>query len=338
MNTPQTPVTPVKQSTVVIAGFEIIVVLLSDGRVAAAFRMFCDMLGLAYTSQARKIQTHRTIGDSLILAYIETDGGKQEANVIIAEAIPIWLAGIYPNKVAPEAREILRICQLDAVRTIRQKFFLEVNVELGQASPKEEPAQAVPPKEEPDTLPPPEMLLFPPLGDEKRYAYQEYMIWAHDGLERHVRDIDACLMTLSKQMAQMGQVVNQHAEMLDEHQKVLRQLKEALEQHLQHQHARPDGSSDEMNALAQQVKQLGEQVNALVARVTRMEAPNPLTAEHQVEVRTLLRVLEHQTGQSASAIERELAAAFSVEAISQLAEASWGEIAAWLHQRLGWAV
>lgn len=42
------------------------------------------------------------------------------------------------------------------------------------------------------------------------------------------------------------------------------------------------------------------------------------------------------TEQPASAVERELAAAFGVEAISQLSEATWGEIAAWLRQRLGW--
>ncbi len=207
MKASRTPVTPVKQSTVIIAGFEIIVVLLADGRVAAAFRMFCDMLGLDDTGQVRRVQSHRTIGDSLILAYIETTTGIKEANVIIAEAIPIWLAGIYPNKVSPEAREILRICQLDAVRTIRQKFFLEVKAELAQAAPKEEPAQAVPPKEEPESgaLPPP----------EEEESYWEHMAAGYIGLEQEMRE----LATLKKQVkADRGQIIElfrQHKKRLD---------------------------------------------------------------------------------------------------------------------------
>jgi hypothetical protein len=278
MKTSQTPLTPVAQSTVTIAGYEIIVVLLPGGQVAAAFRMFCEMLRLNYSSQLRKVRAHHTIGTLLLSAYIETSGGKQEANVIIAEAIPIWLAEIHETKVSPEAEEILRICQLDAVRTIRQKFFLEVAAEAEQTlPPKEEPAQAVPPREEPESaaLPPP----------EEEYSYWDHMAAAQIGLEQEIRE----LVAFKKQVnAQMGQIIE-----------VVRQLTE---------------------------------------RVDRLEAGIPLTAVHQAQLQVLIRAWAHQSGQSTSAIEGELAGAFRVETISQLTEAAWSEMMAGFQERLGWSV
>jgi chromosome segregation ATPase len=137
------------------------------------------------------------------------------------------------------------------------------------------------------------------------------MYLAHDGLERHLRAIDARLLTLTKQMAEVRQVLNQHAAILNEHLEALMQHKAALEQHR-------------------------EELRALATRVTNLEAARSLTLEHQVEVRTWMRALAHQTGQPTPALERELAAALGVETISQLTEAVWDEVAAWFHQRLGW--
>jgi hypothetical protein len=105
---------------------------------------------------------------------------------------------------------------------------------------------------------------------------------------------------------------------LKEHFATLLQHKEMLEQQagILHQHA--------------------EQLRALTLQVERLKAPSPLTAEHLGELHVRLLALEHQTGQPASTLERELASTFGGETISQLSEAAWGEITAWFQQRLGW--
>ncbi len=302
MRASQSPVIPVKQSTVIIAGFEIIVVLLADGRVAAAFRMFCEMLHLDYSTQVQKVRAHRTIGDCLISAFIETVQGKQEANVIIAEAIPIWLAGIHPNRVSPEARKILDICQLDAVRTIRQKFFLEVEAESGQTlPPKEEPAQTLPPKEEPaQAVPPkeePEPAALPP--EEESSTYWDHMALGQIGLEQEVREL---LKFVRQAKADREQII----ELFQRHQKRLDRLE--------------------------------AQVEALTEQVKHLSAGTLLTAVHQAQLQVLIRAWEFKSGQPASAIEQELAAAFGVETVSQITEAAWGEMMAGFRDRLGWSV
>jgi hypothetical protein len=336
METTRTAITPVKQAFVEIAGHTVLAFLLPDGRIAAAFRMICNILGISHRTQVRSVQANPTIADLLLLVKIEIVGTPQEMNVIIAEAIPMWLASIHESKVAPEARETLEEFQRVAVQTLRAFFFPEEKTRQQSAPPREEAQRAAPPQPEPAALPEPDPLAFPPLGDEARYAYWEDMVGAHAGLERHLRAIDALLAQHSTQLAETRQTVNQHAALLEEHLKALMQHREALAQHreqLRALKARADGGSDEVNALAEQVRQLEARVSGLAAR---LELPSPLTAEHLGEARGLVQALAHQTGQPASALERELAAAFGVKTLHQLSEAAWSEIAAWLRERLGW--
>jgi hypothetical protein len=78
-----------------------VVVRLSNDNVGAPLRDFCEMLGLHYSTQVQKVQRHPAIYDKLVLVLLKTSGGPQEANVIIAEAIPIWLTSMHISRVAP---------------------------------------------------------------------------------------------------------------------------------------------------------------------------------------------------------------------------------------------
>jgi hypothetical protein len=257
MKASQAPVMPIKQAMVSIAGHVILAVLFADNSIGAAFHMICDLIGVDRRGQTRKVQADPAIYDSLILTTIQT-------NVIIAEAIPIWLKGIQPGRVSPAARETLIEFQRVAVQTLRAFFFPETREQPQAAPPKEEPKQSVPPPLLPERPP------FPGLGDEERYAYQSHMFLAHDGLERHLRDIDTRLLTLTEQMAETRRVVNQHAAILDQHLEALVQHKEVLEQQrrqLDTLEAQTDGYGDQVNSLAAQVRQLEARVRALAARL-----------------------------------------------------------------------
>ncbi|HEY7419092.1 MAG TPA: phage antirepressor N-terminal domain-containing protein, partial [Ktedonobacteraceae bacterium] len=237
MRTSPTLIIPARQAMVRIAGYEVLSICTANGSVAAGVRMICDLLGVARPPQMHKLQVDPDFRDSLILARVEIAGKQRVAYFIIAEFIPLWLKGIHPSKVAPEARETLQEFRNVAVQTLRAFFFPEAKAQQQSAPPKDEPEQS--------TLPPPEPEPFPPLGDEARYAYQDHMYLAHDGLERHLRAIDARLLTLTRQMAEVRQVLNQHAAILNEHLEALIQHKEALEQH-----------REELRALATRVTNL----------------------------------------------------------------------------------
>src|SRR5262249_37168640 len=91
-----------------------------------------------------KLQTDPDFRDCLILAKVEIAGKKRVAYFIIAEFIPLWLKGIHPSKVAPEARETLAEFRSVAVQTLRAFFFPESKAQQQSAAPKQEPAQALP--------------------------------------------------------------------------------------------------------------------------------------------------------------------------------------------------
>jgi hypothetical protein len=147
METTRTPITPVRQAFVEIAGHRVLAFVLPSGQIAAAFRMICNMLGVDHRRQVRRVQADSAIAEHLLLVKVEIVGATQEMNVIVAEAIPLWLASIHESKVAPEARETLAEFQRVAVETLRAFFFPET---------REPPKHSAPPKPEAQPLPPPE--------------------------------------------------------------------------------------------------------------------------------------------------------------------------------------
>lgn len=157
------------------------------------------------------------------------------------------------------------------------------------------------PKEEPaQTVPPKEE---PESGalppPEEEESYWEHMAAGYIGLEQEMRE----LATLKKQTkADRGQIIE-----------LFRQHKKRLD-HLE------------------------AQVDGLTVQVQRLSVGTPLTAEHQGRLYVLVRAWADKSGQDVSTIERELAAAFGVETLSQLTEAAWNEIAAGFQERLGWSL
>jgi hypothetical protein len=266
METSKTPVKPIKQAVVNIAGHDVLATLFEKNLIGASIRMICDLLGIDHRRQIRKMRANRATHDKIVLAIVDTAGGPQETNVIIAEAIPLWLNGIEPSRVKPEARETLEEFQRVAVQTLRAFFFPETREQQHSAPPKSEP--------EPAALPPPPQ---PPLSG---------LDYLHIGIDS------------------IGQKEAEQDARLDRHEKRIAMIIE-------------------------EVDRIGEQV-------TDLAETGPLSWEHQIELRTRLQALEHQTGQPTGVLKRELAATFDVPVIEQLPEARWGQIAEWFQQRLGW--
>jgi uncharacterized protein involved in exopolysaccharide biosynthesis len=152
---------------------------------------------------------------------------------------------------------------------------------------------------------------MPPRDDEAAEYWQE-LARGHRGMELKEREQDTLLRQVEAELARHHQQFIEHAKVINQH-------------------------SDAVDMFIRWQKQTIQRLEALEGQVSRLSGSGFLTPEHQAELRTLLRALAHQTQQPQSEIEKVVAAAFGVDAPGQLPEAKWGEIAAWLSQRLGWA-
>src|SRR5689334_3252186 len=95
---------PIEQANIIFYDQEIVAVRLPDGRIAAALASMCDALRLLTRGQARRIRADPIIADHLLPARVETAGGPQTMDVLVAWAIPKWLTGIRLGMVALEKR------------------------------------------------------------------------------------------------------------------------------------------------------------------------------------------------------------------------------------------
>jgi P22_AR N-terminal domain len=83
-----------------------------DGHVWVALKPMCDTLGIDHATQLRKLQRRSWAG--IGQRPTPSAGGIQQATVITAETVPMWLATIDENRVAEDARLKLIAYQREA--------------------------------------------------------------------------------------------------------------------------------------------------------------------------------------------------------------------------------
>lgn len=137
------PIIPVAQDLVPFEQTTLLGVRLPDNRVAALFSLLCESLHLDRSGQVRRIKADPAIADCLIPARIETPGGPQVLNVLIAGAIPKWLSGIRLGKVAPELRPFLLALQREAADVLYRHFF---KIDAGEKTSPPSSQTAEPPR------------------------------------------------------------------------------------------------------------------------------------------------------------------------------------------------
>lgn len=136
------PLDPLQQATITISGCDLQAVLLPDGQPAIVFAELCKALEVESSSQARHIRAHPVIAEALASARLETAGGSQVANVLIAWGIPLWLTGIRLASVKPKARPRLIAFQKDVIRALYRHFFSPTTA-IPEPAPQLSPWEAV---------------------------------------------------------------------------------------------------------------------------------------------------------------------------------------------------
>lgn len=114
---------PVEQKTVVFYGDELIAIRADDGQIYVSFRHLCNALGLDRASQVQRIKRHEILNEGYEGdAIMASPGGQQRAGVLVADLVPLWLAGIDTKRVKPEIKDKLRRYQREAAKVLWEAF------------------------------------------------------------------------------------------------------------------------------------------------------------------------------------------------------------------------
>lgn len=109
-------------------GDELIAVQQPDGTVYVHFGRICDNLGLARSSQVRKVSAHSVLQQGLESLPIETEGGLQTVQCLRVDLLPLWMAGLHARRVKEPLRPKLERYQLEAAQVLWQAFKNQISI------------------------------------------------------------------------------------------------------------------------------------------------------------------------------------------------------------------
>ena len=111
------------QKTVLFYGDELIAIQeLEGGAIYVPLNRLCDNLGIARNRQVQRIRDHPVLSRGYTTLDVETGGGRQETQCLRLDLIPLWLAGINANRVAPGVQTKLVQYQAEAAQVLWAAF------------------------------------------------------------------------------------------------------------------------------------------------------------------------------------------------------------------------
>ncbi len=121
--------TVVEQKQVEFYDDKLTAVRANDGHIYVSVRQMCDALGLSRQAQMRRINRHDVLSEGIqggaILAPPSSDGrggGRQQANLLRADLVPLWLTGVSAKSVKDEIRPKLQRFQREAAKILWEAF------------------------------------------------------------------------------------------------------------------------------------------------------------------------------------------------------------------------
>lgn len=93
-----------------------------QGQVWVALKRMCEALGMAFEPQFTKLKNKRWAGITMIVTP-DAKGVEQRTFCLNLDSVPMWLATIDTNRVAPDVASKLEQYQLECARVLRDHFF-----------------------------------------------------------------------------------------------------------------------------------------------------------------------------------------------------------------------
>ena len=127
--------TPVEQALIPFHDDQISSALLPDEVIIASLPSLCNILKIAVNGQARRIHRDPALSKYLLRVLMDTPGGPQITDALVAWAIPLWLMGLQPNMIAHEKRSMAIALKEEAVDVLYRYFFKIDASETAQPAP-----------------------------------------------------------------------------------------------------------------------------------------------------------------------------------------------------------
>jgi len=105
-----------------------------DGKIYTPLRQFCEILGVDYSGQIKRIKRDETLEQGVDKIPHLTNGGEQEICVLDINFLPLWLTGIRVNQCKENIRESLLDFKLKAKDILTNAF---IGKQLIQEEPKQ---------------------------------------------------------------------------------------------------------------------------------------------------------------------------------------------------------
>lgn len=120
--------TIVEQKTVMFYDDELMAARAADGQIYVSVRHLCEAIGIARQGQIRRIKENHVLakgyaGGNIMLPPGQSGGGgRQQANLLRVDLVPLWLAGLDTRRVREEIRPKLEKYQEEVAKVLWEAF------------------------------------------------------------------------------------------------------------------------------------------------------------------------------------------------------------------------
>jgi hypothetical protein len=114
--------TTIEQKEVVFYEDELIAIRADDGHIYVSVRHLSDALGLNPTGQIRRIRRQSILDKACYKGFITTPGGRQPANWLRVDLVPLFVTGLNTNSVREDIRPKLERFQEEAAKVLWEAF------------------------------------------------------------------------------------------------------------------------------------------------------------------------------------------------------------------------
>ena len=112
----------ISQKLVTLYDDELLAVQADDHHVYVSINHLCDALGIAPHAQRRRIREHDVLGEGFTMANVLTQGGNQQAAMLRADLVPLWLIGIQIKSVREDIQPKLKLFIRRAAEILNDAF------------------------------------------------------------------------------------------------------------------------------------------------------------------------------------------------------------------------
>lgn len=112
----------IEQRDITFYGDKLTAVRAADGHIYVALSQMCQALGIDDDGQRQRIRRHTVLNSGLGACKLQTPGGVQDAFVLRADVVPLWLSGIRTAAVNQDMRPKLERFQQEAAKVLWEAF------------------------------------------------------------------------------------------------------------------------------------------------------------------------------------------------------------------------